>query len=74
MDHMMPVMDGVQTLHAIRALEGNPSRDIPVKYSSHGRNEFFMVILNASQTVLILLLKIAERFLRWKEIRPEIFR
>lgn len=30
MDHMMPVMDGVQTLHAIRALEGNPSRDIPV--------------------------------------------
>jgi len=30
MDHMMPVMDGVQTLHAIRTLEGNPSRDIPV--------------------------------------------
>lgn len=30
MDHMMPVMDGVQTLHAIRALEGNPSRYIPV--------------------------------------------
>ncbi len=30
MDHMMPVMDGVQTLHVIRALEGNPSRDIPV--------------------------------------------
>lgn len=30
MDHMMPVMDGVETLHAIRALEGNPSRDIPV--------------------------------------------
>lgn len=30
MDHMMPVMDGVQTLHAIRKLEGNPSRDIPV--------------------------------------------
>ncbi len=30
MDHMMPVMDGVQTLHAIRALEGNPSRDIPI--------------------------------------------
>ena len=27
---MMPVMDGVQTLHAIRGLEGNPSRDIPV--------------------------------------------
>lgn len=30
MDHMMPVMDGVQTLHAIRKMEGNPSRDIPV--------------------------------------------
>lgn len=30
MDHMMPVMDGVETLHAIRALEGNPSRDIPI--------------------------------------------
>lgn len=30
MDHMMPVMDGVQTLHAIRALEGNPSKDIPI--------------------------------------------
>lgn len=30
MDHMMPGMDGVETLHAIRALEGNPSRDIPV--------------------------------------------
>lgn len=26
----MPVMDGVETLHAIRALEGNPSRDIPI--------------------------------------------
>ena len=30
MDHMMPVMDGVQTLHAIRELEGNPSQNIPV--------------------------------------------
>lgn len=30
MDHMMPGMDGVDTLHAIRELEGNPSRDIPV--------------------------------------------
>ena len=30
MDHMMPGMDGVQTLHEIRAMEGNPSRDIPV--------------------------------------------
>lgn len=30
MDHMMPVMDGVQTLHAIRELEDNPSRNIPV--------------------------------------------
>lgn len=30
MDHMMPVMDGVQTLHAVRAMEGNPSRDIPI--------------------------------------------
>lgn len=30
MDHMMPIMDGVQTLHAIRELEGNPSREVPV--------------------------------------------
>ncbi len=30
MDHMMPVMDGVQTLRAIRELEDNPSRNIPV--------------------------------------------
>ncbi len=30
MDHMMPVMDGVQTLHAIREMEGNPSRNIPI--------------------------------------------
>ncbi|MBO5473321.1 MAG: response regulator [Lachnospiraceae bacterium] len=30
LDHMMPVMDGVQTLHAIRAMEGNPSKDIPI--------------------------------------------
>ena len=30
MDHMMPVMDGVQTLQAIRAMEDNPSRNIPV--------------------------------------------
>ena len=30
MDHMMPVMDGVQTLHAIRELEDNPSRNIQV--------------------------------------------
>lgn len=30
MDHMMPVMDGVQTMHAIRDMDGNPSRDIPI--------------------------------------------
>lgn len=30
LDHMMPVMDGVETLHAIRALENNPSADTPV--------------------------------------------
>lgn len=30
LDHMMPVMDGVQTLHAIRGLENNPSKDTPV--------------------------------------------
>ncbi len=30
MDHMMPVMDGIETLHAIRALQNNPSKDIPV--------------------------------------------
>jgi CheY-like chemotaxis protein/two-component sensor histidine kinase len=29
LDHMMPGMDGIETLHAIRALEDNPSRDIP---------------------------------------------
>lgn len=30
LDHMMPVMDGVETLHAIRALEGNPSAEVPI--------------------------------------------
>ena len=30
LDHMMPEMDGVETLHAIRALENNPSADTPV--------------------------------------------
>lgn len=30
LDHMMSVMDGVQTLHAIRGLENNPSKDTPV--------------------------------------------
>ncbi len=30
MDHMMPVMDGVETLHKIRELESNPSADVPV--------------------------------------------
>lgn len=30
LDHMMPVMDGVETLHMIRAMEGNPSADIPI--------------------------------------------
>lgn len=30
LDHMMPVMDGVETLHAIKAMEGNPSADVPV--------------------------------------------
>lgn len=30
LDHMMPVMDGVETLHAIRNLEGNPSVETPV--------------------------------------------
>lgn len=30
MDHMMPVMDGVETMKAIRALEGNPSQNIPI--------------------------------------------
>jgi CheY-like chemotaxis protein/anti-sigma regulatory factor (Ser/Thr protein kinase) len=30
LDHMMPGMDGIETLHAIRALKDNPSKDIPV--------------------------------------------
>ena len=30
MDHMMPVLDGVETLHKIRELESNPSADAPV--------------------------------------------
>lgn len=30
LDHIMPVMDGVETLHMIRAMEGNPSADIPI--------------------------------------------
>lgn len=30
LDHMMPVMDGVETLHAIKKLEGNPAVDTPV--------------------------------------------
>ena len=30
LDHMMPVMDGVETLHEIRKLEGNPSVNTPV--------------------------------------------
>lgn len=30
LDHMMPIMDGVETLHMIRAMEGNPSADIPI--------------------------------------------
>lgn len=30
LDHMMPMMDGVETLHAIRSLEGNPSANVPV--------------------------------------------
>ncbi len=30
MDHMMPVMDGVETLHKIRELDSNPSADVPV--------------------------------------------
>lgn len=29
LDHMMPVMDGVETLHEIRKLEGNPSVNTP---------------------------------------------
>ena len=30
LDHMMPEMDGVETLHAIRALANNPSANTPV--------------------------------------------
>lgn len=30
MDHMMPIMDGVETMKIIRAMEGNPSQNIPI--------------------------------------------
>ena len=46
LDHMMPVMDGVQTLHAIRAQAGNPSADIPIialtANAVAGAREFYM--------------------------------
>ncbi len=30
LDHMMPVKDGIETLHELRAQDGNPNHDIPV--------------------------------------------
>lgn len=30
MDHFMPEMDGVETLHRIRAMDGNPNQNVPV--------------------------------------------
>ena len=46
LDHMMPVMDGVETLHAIRKLEDNPSADTPVialtANAVAGAREFYM--------------------------------
>ncbi len=46
LDHMMPVMDGVETLHAIKKLEGNPSVDTPVialtANAVSGAREFYL--------------------------------
>lgn len=46
MDHMMPVMDGVETLHAIKEMEGNPSVDTPVialtANAVSGAKEFYL--------------------------------
>lgn len=46
LDHMMPVMDGVETLHEIRKLEGNPAVDTPVialtANAVSGAREFYL--------------------------------
>ena len=46
LDHMMPGMDGVETLHEIRKLEGNPSADTPVialtANAVSGAKEFYL--------------------------------
>ena len=46
LDHMMPVMDGVETLHEIRKLESNPAVDTPVialtANAVSGAREFYL--------------------------------
>lgn len=46
MDHMMPGMDGIETLHAIRALEGDYYKKVPVvaltANEAEGAREFFL--------------------------------
>lgn len=46
LDHMMPVMDGVETLHEIRKLEGNPAVNTPVialtANAVSGAREFYL--------------------------------
>lgn len=84
MDHMMPVMDGIETFHRMQGLTKNPNRNTPVimltanaltgmqqKYLEEGFTDYLSKPVNGETLENMLLKYLPENKIRYEEEEPQ---